>query len=97
MSSQESLVKQLMDRNFDQFITRKVSKFFYTVILILTILFVILGMIAGLVNMTDSFLAGLGLLVLSPVAGLFYLVLIRLLFESGIALVLIAENTRPRS
>lgn len=95
----KSFAQQLFDTNFDYFITRKVSKVFYIIWMILLGLFTLAGMAAGIGYMfSGSPFPALGLIAIGavPLISLLTLILIRLLFETSIALVLIAENTRPQ-
>jgi hypothetical protein len=64
--------------------------------MILIGLSVALVMIAGLFLLVSEgdLMSGFIGLVLGPLLGLFTLILLRLLFESSVALVLIAENTK---
>lgn len=85
----------LTDRSFTTFITRPVASVLYLISMILIAIGVGLGVIAGFFLLLRgeivSFLVGI---VFVPLAGLLILILTRLFFESGVALVLIAENTK---
>lgn len=84
----------LLDSKLENFISRKVSGVLYIItawILIVSAVFFELAMIGQIVQ--GNALALLGLL-LAPVALLLLLVVVRMAFEAGIALIVIAENTK---
>ena len=85
----------LTDRSFGSFITRQVAGVLYLISMIFIGLAVGIVCIAGfIVGGQGNLLAGFVALVFAPLLGLLLLILTRLFFESGVALVLIAENTR---
>ena len=83
----------LFDSSFTTFIARRVTKVIYIIVMVLTGLGVILGILGGLAFMSQDLGSGLLLLIVSPLVGLLFLIVVRLAFESTVALVLIAENT----
>jgi len=85
----------LTDRSFDSFITRQVAGVLYLISMIFIGLAVGIVLIAGFILFGQGdLLSGFVTLVFAPLLGLLLLILTRLFFESGVALVLIAENTR---
>jgi ABC-type uncharacterized transport system permease subunit len=92
----KNFFSSLVDTSFTKFITRPVASVFYIISMILIGLSVALVMIAGLFLLVSEgdLMSGFIGLVLGPLLGLFTLILLRLLFESSVALVLIAENTK---
>lgn len=84
----------LTDRSFNTFITRPVASVLYLISMILIAIGVGVGFIAGfLLLLQGDLVSSLIGFVLVPLASLLILILVRLFFESGVALVLIAENT----
>lgn len=86
----------LFDSSFNTFITRSVAKVLYIVTMVVLAVFAVIGFIAGLIYTSEEPVIGFLLMIGSPFVGLGFLILIRLMFESAVALVLIAENTRPK-
>ena len=89
----------LFDFKFETFITRRVAAVLYMIFTWLVLAFTATGMFGGFVflsnpNFPNAILLGLASVFLSPIAGLLLLILVRVAFESSIALVSIAENTR---
>jgi len=101
MKQEPRFINQLLDTNFDHFITRKVAKFFYIVWIVLLVAFTALAVLAGLFSIISGQAQGIEVpvavlaIVAAPLVSFFLLILIRLAFETSVALVLIAENTRP--
>ena len=96
----QNFFKTLMDSSFNSFITRKVSRVLYAV---LSWLFIALGFLfelgaVGALFSGGSTLTGYAVLAVFaiPVLTFVLVIVLRLAFESGIALVLIAENTTPK-
>lgn len=88
-------LKVLFDENFSEFITRRVAKFFYVVYLAILGLYTAFVMIFGVWLLVQrDIVFGLLAILLAPLSGLLLLMLGRLLFESWVALVLVAENTQ---
>lgn len=94
---EKSFFGSLFDTSFTTFITRAVAKVFYIITMVILVLFAGVGFVTGLVYTSEDALIGFLVMIASPIAALVLLVLLRLLFESAVALVLIAENTRPAS
>jgi hypothetical protein len=85
----------LTDRSFKTFITRPVASVLYLISMILVGIAVVILMVGGVIAFVGGdFGTGFFGLFLGPLLGLLVLILIRLFFESGIALILIAENTK---
>jgi hypothetical protein len=90
---EKSFFAALIDNSFTTFITRRVATVLYSILMVLIAIFVLIVVVAGLLQLSDNGLLGI-LTVLSGVLGGFVsLILIRLGFESAVALVLVAENT----
>jgi hypothetical protein len=85
----------LTDRSFKTFITRPVASVLYLISMILVGVSVAIFMVGGLIALIGGdFALGFFGLIIVPLLGLLILILTRLFFESGIALILIAENTK---
>jgi hypothetical protein len=99
MQQEPRFIKQLLDTNFDHFITRKVAKVFYIIWIVLLVGLSGISVLASLVLIATGQAQGFEVLAILavPLASFLLLIVIRLAFETSIALVLIAENTRPSS
>jgi hypothetical protein len=99
MQQEPRFIKQLLDTNFDHFITRKVAKVFYIIWIVLLVGLAAISVLASLVLIFTGQARGLEVLAILavPLASFLLLIVIRLAFETSIALVLIAENTRPEA
>ena len=90
---QKPFLAALIDSSFTTFITRRVATVLYLVLMVVIAAFAAITLITGLVMIqTDGAIASL-LILGGPLGGLLALILIRLGFESAVALVLVAENT----
>lgn len=89
-------LKKLFDINFETFVTRDVAKVLYVVVIALIAIIFVLAEVAGFLSVLsqDGGLQGIFLIVLAPIVSLILLTIIRVGFESSIALVSIAENTK---
>ncbi len=93
-SAFKSFLGTLLDSSLENFISRKVSGVLYIItawIFIAAGVFAELALLAQLLN--GNFVAFFGLL-LVPIGLLLVLVVVRMAFEAGIALIVIAENTK---
>ena len=92
-----SFLKALFDFKFEQFIYVRVARFIYALLVILVLVAVAFLMIAALIasgsGNASASIALLGLIG-GPLAGILSIIILRLSFESGIALIVIAENTK---
>lgn len=89
-----AFLANLFDAKLENFISRKVSGVLYAItawLLVVAGVFLELGLFAQLLQ--GNLLAFLGML-LTPVALLLILIVVRMAFEAGIALIVIAENTK---
>lgn len=89
--------KKLFDTKFENFVTRDVARVLYIFMIALLAVGLLIAEIFGLLLLaSDEFLEleGILLMVVSPVVALVSLIIIRVGFESSIALVSIAENTK---
>lgn len=85
----------LFDRSFTSYVTRQVAGVLYLITMILVILGLVLGVIFAVLTMAQGgIFEGLLVLIATPLIALLTLILIRLVFESSVALVAIAENTK---
>jgi Domain of unknown function (DUF4282) len=101
MAQQKGFFARLFDFSFSEFIAIKIVGIvyaLYTVIAALVVVFVIFG------SFSRGFGAGLGALIIAPLAFLLYTVLVRVGLESLVASIrtsentrIIAENTRPNN
>jgi nitric oxide reductase large subunit len=85
----------IIDISFDanSFITRRVASVLYVILMVLIAIGVVLGVVASLIELSTGGLYGILLLLGVVVSGFLSLVLTRLVFESAVALVLVAQNT----
>ncbi len=84
----------LLDLSFSQFVTTKLIKWLYILLLVLILLGGAVGVISGLIAIfSDSFLSGLGIMIASVLGVLIYTVLARVAMESILVIFRIAENT----
>jgi hypothetical protein len=90
---EKSFFAALIDSSFTTFITRRVATVLYLILMVLIAIFALVVLVAGLSLVSSDGLMGLLLAVSGPLGGLVALILIRLGFESAVALVLVAENT----
>jgi hypothetical protein len=89
----KGLFAGLFDFSFETFVALKVIKVLYGLFLVVLVLGILAGLGGAVVAMIQGeFLAGLGMLVLLPIATLIYLVLGRVYFELIIVAFKIAED-----
>ena len=91
----KAFMTDLFDASLDKFISRKVSGVLYIItawLLVAATALMEVGLFSQLVQ-RQNFFALLGMLIV-PVAALLVLILVRMAFEAGIALIVIAENTK---
>ncbi|MBP6043803.1 MAG: DUF4282 domain-containing protein [Rhodoluna sp.] len=86
----------LFDFKFETYITKQVASVMYAILTILVSLGTVIFFLLSIVQLGNSYTAGPALLVmiLTPVAGLLLLTSLRVAFESSIALIDIAMNTK---
>jgi hypothetical protein len=84
----------LLDHRLENFISRKVAGVMYIIVAWLIIVFGVLLVVASLYQLSQGFGAAIFSLLLSPVVTLLLLVIVRMAFESGVALIVVAENTK---
>jgi uncharacterized protein DUF4282/uncharacterized protein DUF2510 len=83
----------LFDLSFKSFVTPSVIKVLYILALVIIGLGTLIGIIAGLIALTQEPASGLITLILVPLFGLLYLIYARVLLEVLIVLFQIGENT----
>jgi hypothetical protein len=88
--------KKLFDTKFENFVTRDVARVLYIfMIALLAVGLLIAEVIGFLMVIGDGYLeVGILTILVSPLVALLSLIVIRVGFESSIALVSIAENTK---
>ena len=89
--------KKLFDTKVENFVTRDVARVLYILMLVLLAVGLLIAEVFGLLLLaSDEFLEleGILLMVVSPLVAVVSLIIIRVGFESSIALVSIAENTK---
>jgi hypothetical protein len=89
--------KKLFDTKFENFVTRDVARVLYIFMIALLAVGLLIAEVFGLLLLaSDEFLEleGILLMVVSPLVAVVSLIIIRVGFESSIALVSIAENTK---
>ncbi len=98
--------KSLFDFKFENFVTRQVASVMYAILLVVLGLASFFGVLWSLAqavemaqwNMTGGVIAYFLLAVVGiPLIAFLYLVILRVAFESSIALVMIAENTKRQN
>jgi hypothetical protein len=101
-----SFFKTLFDLKFETFITRKIAGIFYAIALGVIALFAVIALLGGLFQAVSAIgsgyssgvSTGLGMLlviiVVVPLMTFVSVILTRLVFESSVALVTVAENTK---
>lgn len=98
----KSFVRSLLDVKFETFVTRKIATVFYIVGLVLILLGGLIAFfvqIAAGINLLRFGTAGiipiLIALIVVPIATFVSVLLFRVMIEMTIAIIVIAENTRP--
>ena len=89
--------KKLFDTKFENFVTRDVARVLYIFMIALLAVGLLIAEIFGLLLLAMDegvFVEGILLMLVSPLVALVSLIIIRVGFESSIALVSIAENTK---
>ena len=88
--------KKLFDTKFENFVTRDVARVLYIFMIALLAVGLLIAEVFGFLFLTgDGYLeVGILLVLGSPLVALISLIIIRVGFESSIALVSIAENTK---
>ena len=92
---EKSFFASLFDNSFaaDTLITRRVASVLYIILMVLIAIGMLAGVGLSLSQLSYNVLSGLLLLVVVFLSGFVSLVLIRLAFESAVALVMVAQNT----
>jgi hypothetical protein len=88
--------KKLFDTKFENFVTRDVARVLYIFMIALLAVSLLIAEVFGFLLLTGDGYLELGFLLIlgSPLLALVSLIIIRVGFESSIALVSIAENTK---
>jgi len=89
--------KKLFDTKFENFVTRDVARVLYIFMIAMLAVGLLIAEIFGLLLLASNegvFVEGILLMLVSPLVALVSLIIIRVGFESSIALVSIAENTK---
>ena len=88
--------KKLFDTKFENFVTRDVARVLYIFMIALLGLSLLVAEIFGFLLLTgDGYVTeGILMIIASPVLALLSLIIIRVGFESSIALISVAENTK---
>ena len=92
---QKGFFASLFDFKFETYITKRVASVMYGFLAVLIAIGTGVGFIAG-ISQLGGYYAGQGLLLMiaAPIGGLLTLTIMRVAFESSIALVDIAMNTK---
>jgi hypothetical protein len=92
---EKGFIGAMFDLSFSEFITTKLIRILYILLLILIAIAFVVGFFGGLVTMftRGGFFRGLVILLVSPVAAFLYVILARMWMEVIIVLFRIAENT----
>ncbi|MEN9608091.1 MAG: hypothetical protein RLZZ06_22 [Actinomycetota bacterium] len=90
------MLKELFDFKFEKLVTRKILGAVYAIVVVLVSLASAFVFLAALVQIFQGNFPLIALLALVavPVAWFISIVLLRVAFESSIALVIVAENTK---
>ena len=88
--TKKTFLSSLFDFSFSDFIATKVVGIIYGLSILGIILFILATIVVGFGN---SFAAGIGALIISPIIALLYLLFVRVGLESLIAGIRTAENT----
>jgi hypothetical protein len=85
----------LFDMSFSEFVTTKLIKLLYIILLLLIAIALVVAEISGLVTLFrhGGFLQGLLMIVIAPLGALLYVIVARMWMEIVIVLFRIAENT----
>ena len=93
----KSFIKSLFDFKFETYITKTVASVLYAIVTVIVALGVAAGFIFGLSALGGNYPSiGVLIMVAAPVGGLLVLTVLRVAFESSIALVDIAQNTKKK-
>lgn len=84
----------LFDLKFETYITKRVASVMYAIITFVVLLATAGLVVFGFANIGRGTAAGAALVFLAPLAGLLILTTLRVAFETSIALVDIAMNTK---
>jgi len=90
---EKPFIAALVDNSFTTFITRRVATVLYSILMVLVAIAVLVIVVTGLFQLSNNALLGILIAVSGFLGGFVSLILIRLGFESAVALVLVAENT----
>ena len=91
---QTSFVSALFDLSFDDFITTRIIKVLYVLLIAITALCVVMMVLGGLFTMfTKSFFGGLGTVLMAPIFGIVSLIVARVYTELIMVMFKIVENT----
>jgi hypothetical protein len=90
----KTFIGNLFDFKFENFITKSVASVLYAAMVIIVCLAAVVGFVVSLIRIGDFGFAGVLMLLAVPVSAILVLTLLRVGFESSIALVTIAINTK---
>ena len=76
----------LIDSSFTTFITRRVATVLYVILMVVIAVFVAIAVVAGLISFVNDGLLGLMVILIGVLGGFVALILVRLGFESAVAL-----------
>lgn len=88
--TRKSFLTSLLDFSFSDFVATRIVGIIYGISILGIILLILATIVGGFGN---SFGAGLGALIISPIIGLLYLLFIRVCLESLVVGIRTAENT----
>jgi ABC-type multidrug transport system permease subunit len=95
-SGEVGFFRSLFDFKFETYVTRRVASVMYAILTVIVLLATVILFILSIVSLGNPYAGGESILlvILTPILGLLLLTTIRLGFETSIALVAIAENTK---
>jgi hypothetical protein len=88
---EKGFFKSLFDISFDAFITTKIIKFVYVLLMVIIGIMAIWGIVFAFI--ASTWLGVLTLFILAPIGFLIYIIIVRIWLELVIVIFKIAENT----
>ena len=93
MDQQKGFFARLFDFSFSEFITTSVIKVLYVIAVIASAIAALMMLVGGLMTLGESALRGLGMIILSPIAFILYVICARIWFELILIIFRIEEHT----
>ncbi|MGB9619047.1 MAG: DUF4282 domain-containing protein [Armatimonadota bacterium] len=93
MDQQKSFFARLFDFSFSEFITMSVIRVLYVIAVIASAIGALMMLVTGLMSLGESVLRGLGMIILSPIMFILYVICARIWFELILIIFRIEEHT----